>query len=98
MQMAEIRLATSRLEWPRSESVESEAPERFSTDLIGQQVTNETSEAVEGFMGVARYILQEKITKLIVELTEDVEVAKLTSHERVNIGVMSITEGREGNP
>ena len=47
--------------------VESEALERLSTDLVEQQVTNETLEAVEGFTGVAQCIVQENITKRIVD-------------------------------
>ena len=47
--------------------MESEAPERLSTDLVEQQVTNETLEAVEGFTGVAQCIVQENITKRIVD-------------------------------
>ena len=60
--------------WPRSATTttmaepcvrESEAPERLSTDLVGQQFTKITLEAVEGFIGVAQYILQENITKRV---------------------------------
>ena len=47
--------------------MESEALERITTDLVEQQVTNETLEPVDGFIGLAQCTLQESITKRIGE-------------------------------
>ena len=69
--------------------MESEVPERLSMHLIEHQVTNETLEFIQGFVGVAHCSLHENITKHIVDipvpegLTEYVEVVKVTLHERV---------------
>ena len=68
----------------------SRSPLGASTDLVEQQLTNQTLEAVEGFIGVAQNITKCIVDNPVLEgLTEFVEVVKLTSHES-NDGLMSI--------
>ena len=59
--------------------VESDARERLCTGLVGQQVTKETVEVVEGFSGVAQCPLQESSTKRIGEqIVDDLVLEGLT--------------------